>query len=100
MKPLHDKDDAAVTLAVKTADERMVIPFVDGFPLGLGKCFIRLKGIVDDNEVGPSPGEHPTDGSGQARPSTCGHKVIYCWLSHCKARCWEQTLIPLCYHHR
>jgi hypothetical protein len=45
----------------------VVVPFVGGLPLDLRQGLLGLQRIVDDDDVGTPPGQHPADRGGDAR---------------------------------
>ena len=66
VEALHDNDDDAGALAIEAAVEGVIEPFVGGGALGLGERLVGLEGIVDDEEVGATSGEHSADRGGEA----------------------------------
>jgi len=66
VETLHDDDDDAGALAIEAAVEGVIEPFVGGGALGLGERLVGLEGIVDDEEVGATSGEHSADRGGEA----------------------------------
>ena len=65
MQPVHDHDDDTVTLVVQPAVEGMVEPVVGRLALGLRQGLLGLQGVVDDDDVGTSPGQHAADRGGE-----------------------------------
>src|SRR5579862_9523429 len=51
MQPLHNNDDAASALVIETAVQGVIKPLINRFALSLGKCLIRLEGVVDNDDV-------------------------------------------------
>jgi hypothetical protein len=58
---------SAGELVVQPAVEGVVVPFVGGLPLDLRQGLLGLQRIVDDDDVGTPPGQHPADRGGDAR---------------------------------
>jgi hypothetical protein len=54
VQSLLDEDDAAVSLVVEPAGECVVEPLVDLLAAGLGECLVWFKGVVNDDEIGPT----------------------------------------------
>ncbi len=61
MQPVHDQDDRPLLLVVEAAVERVVEPFVGRPALGLGQRLLGFQRVVDDDQVGAAPGQHPAD---------------------------------------
>jgi hypothetical protein len=65
VQPVHDHDDRPAPGVVQPAVEGVVEPVVRRLPLGLRQRLLGLQRIVDDDEVGTAPGQHPTDRGGE-----------------------------------
>src|ERR1700741_775520 len=65
VQPLHDDDDHATALVVEPAVEGVDEPLVAGLSQFLGERLLRLKGIIDQDEVGPPSGQSATGGGGK-----------------------------------
>jgi len=77
MQALHDDDDGAAALVVLAAIEGVVEPIVGGLPLGVGERFLRLQRIIDQDDVGAPPGQHPTIRGGQPVALAGSHELLY-----------------------
>jgi hypothetical protein len=60
VQALHDDDNGAVLFVVLPAVEGVVVPVISGVPLGIGERLLGFQWIVDQNDVGAAPGQHPT----------------------------------------
>jgi hypothetical protein len=67
VQPVHDQDDGAAELVVEAAVEGVVVPFVRRLALGLRQGLLGLQRVVDDDDVGTAPGQHPAYRGGDAR---------------------------------
>ena len=54
----------------------MAVPLVDLCALEVGEGLIRFQRVVNDQHIGPPPGEDAPDGGGQAKPLTSRHKFF------------------------
>ena len=54
----------------------MAVPLVDLCALEVGEGLIRFQRVVNDQHIGPPPGEDAPDGGGQAKPLTGRHKFF------------------------
>ena len=61
MQPLHDDDDGTPPLVVLPAVESVVIPVVGSLPLRVGERLLRLRRIIDQDDVGTASGQHLKD---------------------------------------
>ena len=66
MQPVHDQDDGTRQLVVQPAVEGVVVPFVGRPALRLRQRLLGFERIVDDDDVGTPPGQHPADRGGDA----------------------------------
>ena len=64
MRPVRDQDDGTRELVVEPAVEGVVVPLVGRLPLRLRQRLLRLQRVVDDDDVGTPPGQHPADRGG------------------------------------
>ena len=62
---------APAELVVQPAVEGVVVPFVGRLPLGLRQRLLGLQRVVDDDDVGTPPGQHPADRGGEPA-ALCG----------------------------
>jgi hypothetical protein len=60
VQPLHDDDNSATTLVVEPAVAGVAEPLVAGVPLRPGERFLRLQGIIDQDDVGAASRQHTT----------------------------------------
>ena len=67
VQPVHDQHDRTRELVVESAVEGVVVPFVGRLALGLRQGLLGLQRVVDDDDVGTPPGQHPADRGGDAR---------------------------------
>jgi hypothetical protein len=61
VQPLHDDDDGTPPLVVLPAVESVVIPVVGSLPLRVGERLLRLRRIIDQDDVGTASGQHLKD---------------------------------------
>ena len=61
VQPVHDQHDRTRELVVEPAVEGVVVPLVGGLALGLRQGFLGFERVVDDDDVGTPPGQHPAD---------------------------------------
>ncbi len=61
VQPLHDDDNRAAAFVVEPAVEGVEIPLVGGVAPRIGERLFRFGGVVDQNEIGTAPGQHPAD---------------------------------------
>ena len=61
VQPVHDHDDRPAPGVVQPAVKGVVKPVVGRLALGLREGFLGLQRIVDDDEVGTTPGHHAAD---------------------------------------
>ncbi len=59
MQAVHDQHDRTPELVVEPAVEGVVVPFVRRLALGLRQGLLGLQRVVDDDDVGTAPGQHP-----------------------------------------
>jgi hypothetical protein len=64
VQSVHDQDDGIRQLVVQPAVEGVVVPFVGPPALRLRQGFLGLQWIVDDDDIGTPPGQHPADRGG------------------------------------
>jgi hypothetical protein len=67
VQAVHDQDDRPLLLVVEAAVEGVVEPLVGGAAMGRRERLLGLQGIIDDDDVGSAPGQHPADRGGDAR---------------------------------
>jgi hypothetical protein len=67
VQAVHDQHDRTAELVVEPAVEGAVVPFVRRLALGLRQRLLGLQRVVDDDQVGTPPGQHPADRGGDAR---------------------------------
>jgi hypothetical protein len=77
VQALHGDDDGAVALVVLLAVEGVVEPLVGGLPLGVGERLLRLQWIVDQDDVGAAPSQHPAIRGGQPVALAGGHELLH-----------------------
>jgi hypothetical protein len=77
VQPLHDNDDCAMPFVVEPAVERVVKPVVGGLALRLGERLFGLQGIVDQNDVGTAPGQHPAIRGGEPVSLAGGQEFLH-----------------------
>src|SRR6516164_2292822 len=63
-KPCMISTIAPESLVVEPAVEGVVVPFVGGLALRLRQRLLGLQRVVDDDDVGTSPGQHAADRGG------------------------------------
>jgi hypothetical protein len=61
VQPVHDEDDRPGVLVVEAAVEGVVEPFVGRLALRLRQRLLGFRRVVDDDDVGAAPGQHPAD---------------------------------------
>jgi hypothetical protein len=66
VEALHDDDNRPTALVVLPAVEGVVEPVVGGLALGVGERLLGFEGIVDQDDVGAAPGQHPAIRGGEA----------------------------------
>ena len=80
MQPVHDQHDRTRQLVVEPAVKGVVVPLVDCLALRLRQRLFGLQQIVDDDDVGASPGQHAADRGGDAaalgRRLEFGHRLM------------------------
>jgi hypothetical protein len=64
VRAVHDQHDRTGELVVEPATEGVVVPLVGRLPLDLRQGLLGLQRIVDDDDVGTAPGQHPADRGG------------------------------------
>ena len=71
---------APVELVVEPAVEGVVVPLVGRLALGLRQRLLGLQRVVDDDDVGTPPGQHPADRGGDPaalrRRLELGHRLM------------------------
>src|SRR3984893_5851182 len=77
VKSLHDNDDAALGLVVESAQQGVVIPFIDCLPPRFGQRLIGFEGIVDDDQIGAATGQPPADRGRHAGSLPCCCKIVH-----------------------
>jgi len=77
VQALHGDDDGAVALVVLLAVEGVVEPLVGGLPLGVGERLLRLQWIVNQDDVGAAPGQHPAIRGGQPVALAGSHELLH-----------------------
>jgi hypothetical protein len=79
VQPVHDQDDRTAPGVVEPAVKGVVEPVVDRLPLGLREGLLGLQRVVDDDDVGTTPGQHAADRGGDAaalrRRLEFGHRL-------------------------
>ena len=61
VQALHDRNDRARLLVIEPRDECAAIPIDHALPCWLRMDFVGVEGIVDDDQIGASPGERSSD---------------------------------------
>src|SRR4051794_9124377 len=77
MQALHNQNDRAFALVIKTRGEGLLIPIDDTPPRDFRCGVVRLYRIIDNNELPTTPGQRTADGRGQAE----AHFVVRTSLS-------------------
>src|SRR5712692_2995218 len=95
---LHDQDDAAGLLVVEPTVERAVVPLVGRVALRLRFGLRRLKGIVYNEKVCSTPGNHTAYRSRQTGTVGGRYKLADRLLLRAKPR-REQPLVPVARHY-
>src|SRR5713101_8119624 len=98
MQPLHDNDQAGILLVIQPAIEGMVEPIIDSIALRFRECLIRLKWIVDDDQVCTSAGQHTADRGGQTTTIMGSLKFLHRLLLR-RESSGKQTSVPLTGHY-
>jgi hypothetical protein len=79
VQPVHDQHDGTLLFVVKSTVERVVEPFIGALPMGFRQCLFGFQWIVDDDDVGTPPGQHPADRGGDPaslrRRLELGHRL-------------------------
>jgi hypothetical protein len=65
------KSLSSLELVVEAGVERVVVPLVRRLPLGMRQCLLRLQRVVDDDDIGATPGQHAADRGGEPA-ALCG----------------------------
>jgi hypothetical protein len=97
VQPLHDDHNSAVAFVVEPAVEGVVVPLVGGLPLRLRERLFRLQGIIDQDDVGTTPGKHAT-GGGSEPVSLAGGDELLDGLAVCSQSGRKHLLIPRAQH--
>src|SRR3954451_9182683 len=71
VQALHDQNDRAFALVIKTRGEGLLIPVDDTPPREIRCGVVRLYRIVYDNELTTTPGERTADRGSQAETALC-----------------------------
>jgi hypothetical protein len=61
VQPVHDQHDRTRELVVEPAVKGVVVPLIGSLALGLRQRVLGLQRVVDYNDVGAPPGQHPAD---------------------------------------
>src|SRR5579864_1676242 len=77
MKTLHNNYDASGLLVIQSAVQRVVKPLIHPSALGFRECFIRLQGIINDNEVCTPAGQHTCHGGREPEAVLGRYKLLY-----------------------
>ena len=94
MQAVHDQHDGAAELVVEAAVEGVVEPFVRRLALGLRQGLLGLQRVVDDDQVGATPGQDSADRGGDARALRGRLELGYRLMAGCEAD-REETLVPV-----
>src|SRR3954453_9843680 len=86
VQALHDQNDRAFALVIKTRGEGLLIPVDDTPPCDFRCGVVRLYRVVDDNELPTTPGERTADGRSQAEAALCRAHLALCVLSRIDTR--------------
>ncbi len=78
----------------------MTVPLVDLGPLEIGEGLVGFQRIVNDQHVGPPPGEDAPDGGGQAKPLAGRREFLDGLFLAREAGPRKQGVIPGTRHHR
>src|SRR5579859_2860033 len=71
MQPLHDEDDSASTLVIKSSDRALREPIVRELPPQVGTRLLRFCRIIDDQIIGPEAVQRPAHRRRHAIPAHC-----------------------------
>ena len=71
VQPVHDQHDRPRKLVVEPAVEGVVVPLVGRLALRLRQRLLGLQRVVDDDDVGTSPGQHAADRGGDPGALRC-----------------------------
>ena len=92
VQALHDDDDGTVLLVIEARDQGAAIPIDHPFAGRLRHRLFGLERIVDDDEVGPAPGERAADRGGVAAAARRGDE--FGAAIPCRPHGREQRPIP------
>src|SRR5258708_18410230 len=98
MLTLHDDRDSAIDLVVQAAKDRVIEPHVGRAAPRRRECVFGLRGVINDDEVGPAPGKRATHRGRKAHSAARRFELMH-GLAVRQAR-GEGPLIPRRLHKR
>src|SRR5258708_35477237 len=98
MLTLHDDRDSAINLVVQAAKARVIEPHVGRAAPRRRECVFGLRGVINDDEVGPAPGKRATHRGRKAHSAARRFELMH-GLAVREAR-GEGPLIPRRLHKR
>ena len=97
MEPLHDHNDDPVLFVIQPAEQGVVVPVVHALSESIRESVAGLHGVVDDQDVATTAGQHATDGRRHPKSTSSRHEVIDGQLLFVQPGC-ESTLITSAGH--
>jgi hypothetical protein len=94
VQAVHDQHDRTGELVVEAAVEGVIVPFIGRLSLDLRQGLLGLQGIVDDDDVGTAPGQHPAD-RGRDPRALCRRLEFGDRLALRREARREQALVPV-----
>ncbi len=80
MKPLHHKDDRALSLMIEPRQQRVRVPLLEGLSGAFGMRILRLERIVYDQQIATTARQRAPDRGGKPRSTCRGHDCSFCVL--------------------
>jgi hypothetical protein len=91
---VHDQHDRTRELVVEAAVEGVVVPLVGRLALRLRQRLLGLQRIIDDDDIGTTPGQHTADRGGDAA-ALLGRLELGYGLTLRRQPCREEPLVPV-----
>src|SRR3954454_15111769 len=95
VEALHDQDDRTLALVVEPRGHGLFVPIDCAPTCGRGSSFIRLQGVIYDDELPPAAGQRSANRCGEPKPALRGPHLGFGILRRVDTSLGEQAFVWL-----